>query len=133
MMNSVPDILFYVVRNPIHVSDSYSLFNIITDRLIMDRVRASDIRDFLIRNNPIHPMIRALAPESRSTLDSYVSNHNAIYYSNNDQYVGFNDSDPDLYGYLNSAIEDADSPYSDNEYTELNNIPYINGHNKDWY
>jgi hypothetical protein len=136
MIYSTPEILFYVVRNPMHLNDSYSVFNIITDRLIMDRVKAEEVRDFLLRNNPVHPMIRDLSRETHPTLDDYISIHNLSGISQDDSYLGAYYSsidDCDHYNINYNGIEDADPIESTSPYTDLNNIPYISGSKTDQY
>ena len=46
--------LFYIVRID---DDTYSLFNVITDKIILNDVTQEQIKEFLNLNNPMHPSL----------------------------------------------------------------------------
>ena len=67
MSNIETPTLFYLVKaeeynDPIR-EDTYCLFNILTDKLILSQVFASEVTDFLLFNNPSHPWL-SLSNES---------------------------------------------------------------------
>jgi len=67
MSNIETPTLFYLVKaeeynDPIR-EDTYCLFNILTDKLILSQVFAAEITDFLLFNNPNHPWL-SLSNES---------------------------------------------------------------------
>ena len=54
MLSGQSDTLFYIVKTD---DDKYSLFNILTDKIILNDVTKKEIKKFLETNNPMHPSL----------------------------------------------------------------------------
>jgi hypothetical protein len=54
MLGGQSETLFYIVKTD---DDKYSVFNMVTDKIILNDVTKAETKTFLERNNPMHPTL----------------------------------------------------------------------------
>ena len=54
MLGGQSETLFYIVKTD---DDKYSVFNMVTDKIILNDVTKAEAKTFLERNNPMHPTL----------------------------------------------------------------------------
>jgi hypothetical protein len=148
MPNQNQETLFYVVRSPFN-QDHYSIHSLLTDRILMDKATMEVVKEFLIMNNPSHPMLQTSGQATLSNMnrEEYLKTYTLYYNSYQNPYAmsqgPYNyavseDKAPSDFGTFSYVVADNDvcsgttvtntqDDCDSDSYGDSNHLPYITG------
>lgn len=151
MQNTNRNTQFYIVKSSLNIS-RYDVYNALTDRKVLEAQERNSVREFLVDNEPTHPMMISLSTGMttgdlntrhlyyNSYLNPYgvsvgvdlsngSSDFSTTYLVHNPTSYTVSDNDLCTHGSILSNTEDCDSGADREEdcYGDSNHLPYIIG------